>query len=197
MKKLILVFALFALVASFGFGQATPSGQLRVADTSTVFGQNIPIGTTLFVVADSSYWVSVAPVASTYNLNKSYHKLLASNTYKWVMIGSGKGSGTVVGGGTDTTGFYSAWHIVQEFDESTTHAHGETHVLVGVAIPNSVVISLNGMELKKSEYALTVAPAGPTPQSGVGVFHINLPVYQYDRIKILYAYRIANLRPPE
>lgn len=196
MKKLILVFALFALVASVGFGQATPSGQLRVADTSTVFGQNIPIGTTLFVVSDSSYWVSVAPVASTYNLNRSYHKLLAGNTYKWVMIGSGQGS-SITTVSTDTTGFYSAWHIVQEFDESVTHAHGETHVLVGVAIPNSVVISLNGMELKKSEYDLTVAPAGPTPQAGVGVFHINLPVYQYDRVKIIYAYKIANLNPPQ
>lgn len=193
MKKLIFIFALLAFAVS-GFGQATPSGQLRIADTSTLFVQNISVGTSLFVVADSSYWVAVAPVAGTFNLNKSYHKLVPSNTQKWVMIGATSGGGTP----TDTTGFYSAFHIVQEFDESTTHTHGENHTLVGLALPNSVVVSLNGMELKKGtpptyadgEYSLTFEN-GTLPTT-VGVFHINLPVYQYDRIKILYAYTIPN-----
>ena len=194
MKKLIFVFLFLVLGSYVGFGQATPSGQLRVADTSVVFGQNIPVGTSLFVVADSTYWVSVAPVTSTYNLNKSYYKLMPSHTQKWVLIGVGATGGPTL---SDTTGFFSAWHIVQEFDESTTHAHGETHVLVGPAIPNSVVISLNGMELKRSEYELTTCPGCPISDTGIGVFYIKIPVYQYDRIKILYAYTLANALPPE
>lgn len=103
------------------------------------------------------------------------------------------GSGIVVGTTpTDTTGFFSAWHIVQEFTETVTHSHGQTHLLVGPAIPNSVLISLNGRELAKSEYSLTVAPGDGTSNTGVGVFYIKLPVYEFDRIKILYAYTKAN-----
>jgi len=181
MKKLIFVFALFTLVASLGFGQATPSGQLRVPLDVTVFNQNIPIGTTLFVVSDSLYYVSVAPVAKTFSRSTSKNS--------WLLIGGAGGSTSV----TDTTGFYSAFHIVQEFDESTTGTAGETHKLVGIAIPNSVLISLNGMELKKSEYSLTNSSSGPTYGEGIGVFHISIPVYQFDRIKILYAYKVANL----
>jgi hypothetical protein len=179
MKKLIFVLALI-LTTTVVFGQATPSGQLRVAQDTTQFKQNIPIGTTLFVVSDSIYYVAIAPVARTYTR--------ATSEAKWLRIGGGGGSYSQ----TDTTGYYSAFHIVQEFDESTTHEHGNTHVLVGVAIPNSVLISLNGMELKKSEYGLTSAPGDPAPSSGVGTFYIKVPVYQYDRVKILYAYRNPN-----
>ena len=188
MKKLILS-TIFVLVVLIGFGQATPSGQFRVATNTTLIGQNMPVGSSLFVVADSSYYVAVAPVASTYSIKTSYTDLVPTNTEKWVLIGSGMSS--MPPAGCDTCGFYSAFHIVQEFTENVTGVTGYNHRLVGIPIPNSVLISLNGMELKTSEYSLSSGGGGTIWDGTYGCFYIKLPVYQYDRVKILYAYKIA------
>ena len=181
MKKFILIISL-VLVALVGFGQATPSGQLRVATNTTVFGQNIPIGTTLFVVADSSSYISVAPVASTLTMMTSYFNVPLARL--WILVGSG--------GGTlcDTCGISGGFYIVQEFSEDSTRAvHGCIHRLTGIPIANTVFLALNGMELRKSEYSIYSGYEGGGKYAN---FYTLLPAFKYDRIKISYIYKIAS-----
>lgn len=64
MKKLCVLLIAMSL-ALLGYGQATPSKLVRVATTTTDFGVNLPAGTKIFCVADStSYVVGAAGVAS-------------------------------------------------------------------------------------------------------------------------------------
>ena len=65
MKKLVLLIAI-VLAAYVGFGQATPSGQLRVAAFNTVFGVSFPgFGTTHNKAANGDH--THAPVPSPVN----------------------------------------------------------------------------------------------------------------------------------
>ena len=50
------------------FSQATSVGEFRVATTTTDFGVNLPLGTKLYCIADSTYWVLTAPALSTADL---------------------------------------------------------------------------------------------------------------------------------
>jgi len=66
MKKLVLIFAVI-LVSYGGIAQvATPSNQLRIADTTTAtLGQNIPKGTTVYVISIDRYFVAKSACIST------------------------------------------------------------------------------------------------------------------------------------
>lgn len=55
MKKLILTTVLL-VISYLGFSQATPTGQFRVADRTTTFGTNLPVGTQIYCVSDSTLW---------------------------------------------------------------------------------------------------------------------------------------------
>jgi len=64
MKKLILVLGLFVF-ALYGYSQTTPSKLVRVATTTTDFVMNLPAGTFIYCVADSSaYVVASAGIAT-------------------------------------------------------------------------------------------------------------------------------------
>ena len=71
MKKYVLLLAL--LVASLaGFGQS-PGKLVRVATRTTAFGTNLPAGTQVYCVADSTLWVvQSAGVASTRTINTAW-----------------------------------------------------------------------------------------------------------------------------
>lgn len=63
MKKLILILG-FVIISLIGYSQATAVGEFRVATTSTAFGVNLPTGTKIYCIADSTYWVLKAPAGS-------------------------------------------------------------------------------------------------------------------------------------
>jgi hypothetical protein len=146
---------------------------------------------------DSTYFISIAPVAKTYNLVTSYYDLLATHTNKWAKIAS-------LGKICDTCGIENAPYVVAEFEESATNpTHGITHELIGEPYPQGFVASLNGMELRRgtppsytdAEYSLTWEPGGPQPIDPVACFYIKLPVYQYDKVKVWYFYRDKKPNP--
>ena len=67
MKKYLLISAIM-MISLIGFSQATPSGQFRVATLTTAFGQNLPVGSTIWCAADSTTWNVTKPCISTLNL---------------------------------------------------------------------------------------------------------------------------------
>ena len=79
MKKLIILSVLLA-VALVGYSQVTPSKVVRVAARTTVFGSNLPAGTQIYCVADSTNWfVKAAGVASTRTINTAW----AASEIEW------------------------------------------------------------------------------------------------------------------
>lgn len=66
-KKLLLT-AIVLVVSHLGFAQTTPTAQMRVQSRTTVFGQNIPAGTQIYCVSDSTLWQAKVGIASTYTV---------------------------------------------------------------------------------------------------------------------------------
>ena len=77
-KKLFLTSTLL-LISYLGFSQTTPTQQMRVQDTITAFGQNLPTGTQIFCVSDSTLWQAKAGIASTLTINTAKHLLVLVN----------------------------------------------------------------------------------------------------------------------
>ena len=63
MKKLILTSTLL-VISYLGFSQTTPTAQMRVQTPTTAFGQNLPTGTQIFCVSDSTLWQAKAGISS-------------------------------------------------------------------------------------------------------------------------------------
>jgi hypothetical protein len=63
-KKLFLTSTLL-LISYVGFSQTTPTAQFRVQTITTAFGQNLPAGTQIFCVADSTLWQAKSGISST------------------------------------------------------------------------------------------------------------------------------------
>jgi hypothetical protein len=118
MKKSILIFAL--ILASFaGFSQATPSTQFRVATLTTAFGQNLPVGSTVWCAADSTTWDVTKPCISTLNLTTAlaeyavdlHIKSTGSNTGDQILTVAGDINNahmTIGGTAADTVGITGA-----------------------------------------------------------------------------------------
>jgi len=67
LKKFFLIMILIA-ISYTGFSQSTPSGHLRVATMTTTFGVNVPVGTTVYCAADSTFWTVTHPLLGTLTL---------------------------------------------------------------------------------------------------------------------------------
>lgn len=67
-KKLILTSTLL-LISYLGFSQTVPTAQMRIADTSTLFNQNVPAGTQIYCMSDSTLWQAKVGIAKTFNIN--------------------------------------------------------------------------------------------------------------------------------
>jgi hypothetical protein len=55
MKQIVLTITLI-LFSVIVFSQTTPTGQVRLQNRTTAFGQNLPIGTQIYVMSDSTLW---------------------------------------------------------------------------------------------------------------------------------------------
>jgi len=67
MKKLVLILVL-VLMSIYGYSQATPSAQVRVANATTAFGVNISIGTTVYDIGADKYFVCKTATSSALTL---------------------------------------------------------------------------------------------------------------------------------
>ena len=80
MKKLVLLIAI-VLAAYVGFGQATPSGQLRVAAFNTVFGVSVPVGTQVYCVATGRQYTCITATPSTGDLATNITNFRLTSNY--------------------------------------------------------------------------------------------------------------------
>lgn len=67
MKNVLLVFV-FLFAAQVSFGQATPCPKYRIANSTTVLGVNMSVGTQVFDVANQKLYVAIRAVPSTVTL---------------------------------------------------------------------------------------------------------------------------------
>ena len=74
MKK-IQLFALL-LISLNAFSQVSPILPCRVANWVTAFGQNLSIGSEVYVVSDSTKWIAKAPVVSSATITTAYSSFI-------------------------------------------------------------------------------------------------------------------------
>ena len=67
MKKLLLILFI-GLISFTGYSQATSTDEFRIADATTAFGKNLPVGTKVYDINTGNYWVATAGVASASTL---------------------------------------------------------------------------------------------------------------------------------
>ncbi len=82
MKKLVITLSI-VLIGLLGYSQVTSVGEFRVANATTAFGVNLPVGTKVYNIATGDYWVATAGVVSTATLSDataSFAKLNDSGT---------------------------------------------------------------------------------------------------------------------
>ena len=109
MKKLVLLIAI-VLAAYGGFGQATPSGQLRVAAFNTVFGVSVPVGTEVYCVATGRQYTCITATASTGDLSTNLANFRLTSNYS-APVATAVASGDSVSVYNRTTGQYEARKI--------------------------------------------------------------------------------------
>ena len=72
------------------------------------------------------------------------------------------------------------YQFVEQYEEPTTGATGTTHSCSYTPLSNTLTVELNGLPLTSSQYTNTN-----------GNVKVNIPVYQYDRVKLSYSYIIG------
>lgn len=105
MKRLSVIL-LFVLAAYFGFGQATPVAIQRIADATTVFGINIPVGTKIYDVANKKTYRVILPVPSSDNITTAL-----AGTPKIELEGGGTITNVTGGHGITATPNGTAIHV--------------------------------------------------------------------------------------
>jgi hypothetical protein len=78
MKQIIFTTTLL-LFSLLGFSQTTPTGQVRVQDRETAFGQNMPIGTQIYVMSDSTLWQTRFAILKTKTITTALNDLMLIN----------------------------------------------------------------------------------------------------------------------
>ena len=73
-KKYILTIALF-VISYVGFSQSTPTAQLRILNRVTTFGQNLPAGSQIYVLSDSTLWQTKRSILSSLTITTAYNNL--------------------------------------------------------------------------------------------------------------------------
>ena len=212
MKKLLLFLGLLIVAVSVGYGQATPSAQFRVATATTAFGINIPVGSTVYNVATDTYYLCKAPTALDKTLatasanftaisNGSHKHVIGDvshlqdsllNKYtkaqadaKLALKINYSDTTTKIVTKTFASQTYAAktelrYQFVEQYEEETTGTTGSTHTCSKVPLPNTLTVELNGLPLTSTQYTV----------SSTNV-KVNIPVYQYDRVKLSYSYIIG------
>ena len=103
MKKLIFLCAMLT-IALMGYSQATPYATYRVAARTTAVGKNLPAGTQIYCVADSSLFVvKAAGLASTATINTALQATTISYLNKTKVQNSGTRGATGYGVAIDST----------------------------------------------------------------------------------------------
>ena len=121
MKKLILLLSML-LVSYLGFSQATNVGEFRIANATTTFDQNLPVGTKVYDINTGNYWVATAGVASTATLTTASGSFTQLNAAGGDGLGPDGDKGDITVGGTGTTLTIDAGAIDETQLDASTNA---------------------------------------------------------------------------
>jgi hypothetical protein len=121
-KKYLLTIALF-VISYVGFSQSTPTSQLRIQNRATTFGQNLPAGSQIYVLSDSTLWQTKRSILSTLTITSAYNDLELINR--------------------------SAIYSVESFEASLVPS---TYTLANIPIrlTNGITVMMNGAALRPS-----------------------------------------------
>jgi hypothetical protein len=121
-KKYILTIALF-VISYVGFSQSTPTAQLRILNRVTTFGQNLPAGSQIYVLSDSTLWQTKRSILSSLTITTAYNDLELINR--------------------------SAIYSVESFEAGLVPS---TYTLANIPIrlTNGITVMMNGSSLRPS-----------------------------------------------
>lgn len=77
--KVIYLTITLLLFSVLVFSQTTPTGQVRLQNRTTAFGQSLPIGTQIYVMSDSTLWQTRFGIDSTGSITRSLDSLMLIN----------------------------------------------------------------------------------------------------------------------
>lgn len=205
MKKIFLFLQLVTFSLA-GFSQATPSKVVRIADRTTAFGVNLPVGTIIYCASDSTFWAVKTGVATSLTLTTG-HASLAQFDKTDLSIGTRSGTTVIINSSTGTgatlaaaDGTYAGLMTAADFTklsgltsgsgvmvtesfELATSGANKTVILANTPKDSTgVSVSLNGVELNLHT---------PYNQFDMGVLAtktitFKIPVYQYDAVVVTY-----------
>jgi hypothetical protein len=84
--KVIYLTITLLLFSLLGFSQTTPTGQVRVQHRDTTFRQNLPVGTQIYVVKDSTLWQVKLGIRDTARVSTSLDRLELINNSANYMV---------------------------------------------------------------------------------------------------------------
>lgn len=207
MKKFILILGLLAFALS-GFSQV---GKERVPDRVTEFGKNLPAGTTIECISDTTSWtvgaegveddrtINTAWAAGEIKWNRPTLDIVVAEQYNNLIIDSLRASKQVVkidSANTDRAGLLTKWDYIKldgitagsgvahvDYFEVAASGDDKTETLDFSPLDStSVIVSVNGTELSM------VTPYDQWDINlGTKVVTFRVYVYIYDRVMISYS----------
>ena len=121
MKRLILLLSIIFL-SYVGFGQATPTSDVRMVNATTAFGINLPVGTKIYNIATKIWYTANAGITS----DKTITTAIAAN----LLDAAANGTGTVTSVAALTLGTTGT-------DLSSTVANSTTTPVITLNVPTA------------------------------------------------------------
>ena len=157
MKKILLLITVLFLGISLSFSQGTPVKTVRIADATTVIGENLSVGNQVYNIATGELWIVNTATASTETLTTASSNFDIVNGSGITNLGTGTVTGTtyeitsstgdnlIMPAATVTEAGLLTGQVKQEIEANTTHAsttsgnpHSVTKSDVGLAnVPNT------------------------------------------------------------
>lgn len=135
MKKFTLIVILLSLSIGI-FAQSTPVSDLRVANATTTFGINLPVGTKVYNITDGKYWVAIAGVSETLNLTTGSASFKQLNADGATFVTLDQTSGQTIG----TTGSRLAYLWATNIDATSLTVFSP---IVGSITGNAATVTTN------------------------------------------------------
>ena len=163
MKKLVLFLGL--LIAAYSaIGQATNVAEYRIANATTAFGVNIPVGTKVYNMATQEYFVCITASASTLNLTTgtaNFKKLNAIEVVDETVGASWNGQTTVAGSKDDIHDYILI---------GDTDLDGKTNVLdIGAGLVKTDANGVVSTAVAGTDYVATEVDGSVTNEGILGV----------------------------
>ena len=208
MKKFLVLFALVAVTLIGYSQVTPSKLVRIAEPTTATFTSNLSVGTLIYCVSTDTFYVVIAPAIGTLTITTalSGNKIvvtdkptdisigtttnttvpvlsstgadiatipLADATHAGIITGTDKAKldGLSAGGGT---------MLSEQFEIALAGGGASKSVTTAnpIKAATSLTVSLNGLELKTSQYAVVIA---------TGVITFSIPVYDYDAINVIYS----------